>query len=119
MKGFWLDGKTSHQSVHLNPGRNYMAKVLAESPAKVSLTYTWEIMEESGAKSTGGDFELPPEKVPGLVAADTNGEAQIKAPAKPGAYRLFVYALDGHDKAAYANIPFYVDAKSSAVAKQP
>jgi hypothetical protein len=26
------------------------------------------------------------------------------------------YALDNHGKAAYANIPFYVDAKSAAAA---
>src|ERR1035437_993885 len=35
-----------------------------------------------------------------------SAEAQVKAPAKPGPYRLFVYALDGHGKAAYSNISF-------------
>jgi hypothetical protein len=33
----------------------------------------------------------------------------VQAPAKSGAYRLFVYALDGKGHAAHANIPFFVD----------
>ena len=120
LKGLWLDGKTSRQNVHLNPGQRYAAKVLAESPANnASLTYTWEIMEESGAQSTGGDFEARPRRLPGLVSSGTAGAAQVKAPAKPGAYRLFAYVLNGHGQAAYANIPFYVDAKTSSVASQP
>jgi len=64
------------------------------------------------AQSIGGDFESQPEDLPGLVSENSAGGAQINAPAKPGAYRLFVYALDNHGKGAYANIPFYVDTKS-------
>jgi hypothetical protein len=118
LKGLWLAGKTAWQNVHLQSGQNYPARVLAQSPAGSALAYAWEIMEESGAKSTGGDFESPPQSLPGLVSAGA-AEVQVKAPAKPGAYRLFVYARDGHDEAAYANIPFYVDAKAPAVAAQP
>jgi len=118
MKGLWLDGKTARQNIHLNAGQNYAAKVLTQSPADSSLRYSWEIMEESGAKTTGGDFESQPQRLPGLVS-EGGTEAQVKAPAKPGAYRLFVYVLDGHDQAAYANIPFYVDAKNATIAAQP
>ena len=76
-------------------------------------------MEESAAQSTGGDFESQPQRLRGLISPDTDGEARVTAPAKPGAYRLFVYVLDAHGKAtAYANIPFYVDA-NLAVAAQP
>ena len=73
-------------------------------------------MEESSAQTVGGDFEAQPADMPELVSANSIGGAQINAPTKPGAYRLFVYALDDHGKGAYANIPFYVDAKPSAVA---
>lgn len=119
LKGFWLDGKTAHQNVRLNPGQNYAAKVLAQSPANVPLTYSWEIMEESRTQSTGGDFERQPRRLPGLVAQGADGEAQVKAPAKSGAYRLFAYVFDGHGKAAYANIPFYVGGKAAKVASRP
>jgi hypothetical protein len=118
-KGLFLNGKTARQNVHLSPGLNYAARLLAESPANAPLTYSWEIMEESSAKSTGGDFEATPRRLPGLIAAGPGGTAQVKAPSKPGAYRLFAYALDGNGKAAYANIPFYVDAKSATAELQP
>jgi hypothetical protein len=118
IQGLWLDGKTAQQNVHLTSGQSYDAKVQAQSCVNTSLTYAWEIMEESAAQSTGGDFESQPQRLPGLASAGAPGEAQVKAPAKPGAYRLFAYVFDGHGKAAYANIPFYVDAKTSVEAEK-
>ncbi|MDB6124759.1 MAG: beta-galactosidase [Pedosphaera sp.] len=119
LKGFWLDEKTAGQNIRLAAGQGYAAKVLVQSPADSTLTYVWEIMEESGAQSVGGDSEHQPQRLPGLVSSKSPGMAQVKAPKKTGAYRLFVYALDGHGKAAYANIPFFVDAWTSPVtAKQ-
>ena len=114
-----LAGKTANQNVRLNSGQNYTAKVLAQSPSHAPLKYVWEIMEESAAQTTGGDFESRPQHFPELVSGVADGEAQIKAPTKPGAYRLFAYVLDGHGNAAHANIPFYVDQKNSTVASRP
>lgn len=118
MKGFWLDGKTAWQNIHLAAGQNYPVKILARSAVDAPLIYSLEIMPESDATSEGGDFEVRPQSLPGLVFPVTAGDGQVKAPAKPGAYRLFAYVRDHHDKAAYANIPFYVDAKTSAVAER-
>lgn len=117
LKGLWLAGKTSRQNIHLTADQTYESKVVAESPANERLTYSWQIMEESGAQSTGGDFESQPLSLPGLVDESATAQPRIKAPAKPGAYRLFVYVLDGHKKAAYANIPFYVDGKTATLAE--
>jgi hypothetical protein len=111
LQGFWLNGKTAWQNVHLSAGQNYPAKVLANSGARVPLTYSWEVMKESTAQSIGGDSETPPQKLPGLVVGGAGAGAQVLAPTKAGAYRLFVYILDSRGKAAYANIPFYVDEK--------
>jgi hypothetical protein len=119
LQGFWLGGKTAWQNIYLSAGQNYDAKVLAHSPNDAPLTYSWDVMEESTAKSVGGDFESRPQVLPGLVAKGAGAEAQITAPLKPGAYRLFVYALDNRGKAAYANIPFYVDTKIAVNIQQP
>lgn len=119
LKGLWLDEKTAEQNVRLSPGQNCTARVQAQTSAPGALIYSFEIMEESGAQSTGGDFESVPRRLPGLVSNGAAGEAQVKAPARPGAYRLFAYVSNGHGKAAYGNIPFYVDAKASSVASRP
>jgi hypothetical protein len=102
----------------LSPNHNYNARVLAQSPDNAPLDYSWDIMEESAAKSVGGDFESSPQRFPGLIPAGASANTAITTPSKPGAYRLFVYALDKHGKGAYANIPFYVDAKLAAVGMQ-
>ena len=119
LKGLRLDGKTAFQNVHLTSGQSYPAKVLAASTAGTVLTYSWEVLRESDASTTGGDFESRPARLPGLVTPADASETQVKAPQKPGAYRLFVYVFNGHDRAAYANIPFYVDAKSETAAARP
>lgn len=119
VKAFTLDGKAAQQNVRLKAGQTYPAKVLAQSLGNAPLRYSWEVMEESGAQSTGGDFEHAPPRLTGLVSGGESGEAQITAPTKPGAYRLFAYVLNGQGKAAHANIPFYVDTKTATVASQP
>jgi hypothetical protein len=67
-------------------------------------------MEESTETKIGGDAEAKPAHVEGLISNPTRSEINLKAPGKPGAYRLFAYAFDGQGHAAHANIPFYVDA---------
>ncbi len=118
LQGLWLAGKTAHENVHLSPGHNYPAKVLARPQDPSPLTYSWEIMPESAAQTTGGDFESKPERLPGLISEKNDGTADVKAPSKPGAYRLFAYIITGSRKAAYANIPFYVDPPASVTAER-
>lgn len=113
---FSLAGKRAQQNIHLFAGQNYGANVAAQSPNGDSLTYSWEILEESNAKTVGGDFEEDPQRLSGLIEQGHAAEMNFKAPAQPGAYRLFVYIHDGHQKAAYANIPFYVDVKTGPMA---
>jgi hypothetical protein len=108
LEGTWLDGKTAQQNVRLKTNETYTAKVSANDPDHDSLTYAWEILAESAATTTGGDFEAKPKAFPELITDSTQGEISLKAPATPGAYRLFVYVRDGKNHAAHANIPFYV-----------
>ena len=110
LEGAWLDGKTANQNVRLKAGQTYTAKTAASDPDQNPLTYRWEVMAESTERKIGGDAESKPAPVPGLIAAPAVSEISLQAPNQAGAYRLFVYAFDGHGHAAHANIPFYVDA---------
>jgi len=116
LQNFSLAGKTAPQNIHLFSGQDYAAAVQAQSFNGDSLTYSWEIREESSAKSIGGDAESEPQCLPGLIDQGDTANVDFKAPAKSGPYRLFVYVHDGHQKAAYANIPFYVDVKTGPMA---
>ena len=109
LEGVWLDGKTAQQNVHLKPGETYAAKAQVQDPDNDLLTCSWEVMEESTARTTGGDFETRPKTVDGLIDQPKKDQITLKAPTRAGAYRLFVYAFDGKGHAAHANIPFFVD----------
>lgn len=119
LKGLWLAGKTARENVRLQQaGQNYPAKVLVQPFDASPLNYSWEIMEESGAKTAGGDSESQPRRLPDLISKPADGMANVKAPAKPGAYRLFAYVVTANGKAAYANIPFLVEANADSPAQR-
>jgi hypothetical protein len=107
--GMWLDDKTANHNVHLKAGKTYEAKIKVSDPDKDPLTYLWEVLPESTDLKSGGDLESRPKSVPGLIADPKKAEISLAAPAKPGAYRLYVYVFDGKNHAAHANIPFFVD----------
>ena len=109
LTGAWLDGKTANQNVRLQSGQTYPAKVAASDPEGDALTYRWEVMEESTETKIGGDAESKPAHVAGVIDDPARSEISLKAPAKPGAYRLFAYVFDGQGHAAHVNIPFHVD----------
>ena len=85
------------------------AAVAATDPDGDSLTYRWQVMEESSATQTGGDLESVPEEIEGVFDDAGGAEVSLRTPETPGAYRLFVYVEDGEGHAAHANLPFYVE----------
>lgn len=105
---FQINNKKAVENVYLSPNTEYTARTVAFDPDNDKLTYRWELLPEATQLGEGGDFEPRPKTVEGLVKPDDKGNAVIKAPAIPGAYRLFVYITDGNNNVATANLPFYV-----------
>lgn len=105
---FTLNGKTAYENVTLASGKRYRAEAVLTDPEADALSYRWEILPESTDLGDGGDYEERPKAVTGLFVSQENGQLEMDTPP-PGAYRLFVYATDGHAHAATANIPFLVE----------
>ena len=103
-----LDSAAAHQNVELSAGEQYQAIVSSSDPDGDTLRYQWQVMQESQATQTGGDREVVPAEIPGLVVATGEGQAVVTAPMEPGASRLFVYVHDDKGHAGHANIPFQV-----------
>jgi len=108
LKVYHLNGHSAYENVQLTPGEPCEATVIVEDADNDELKYRWEIIPEvpENMQSDGGDFE----QRPGTVFVKETGKEQINftAPENPGQYRLFVYAFDGHNNAATANIPFII-----------
>ncbi len=90
------------------PGEPRQAQVAAEDAEKDPLTIRWEILAESRDRREGGDREKAPPDFSKCLETAGGPTASFKAPAEPGAYRLFVYVFDGKGHAATGNLPFQV-----------
>lgn len=108
LKKFSLDGKSAYDNVTLIPGKKYEAIVDVIDHENDNLKYCWEILPEvpENMQSDGGDFE---QRQPTIMKIDSdNPVLSFNAPDSPGEYRLFVYAFDGNNNGATANIPFII-----------
>ena len=108
MNSFSLAGKTMPDAVYLTAGEDYTALVSVHDADGDSLTARWELLPEATDLGQGGDKESRPQPITGLLKPASLEKAVLKAPAKSGAYRLFVYVSDQHNNVATANIPFFV-----------
>lgn len=104
-----LDHKTRYDNIYLLPGKEYLLEYSATDFEKDQLTVKCEILADvSEFWGQGGDFEHRPETLFKMEGLKYSGQLIIKTPEKTGPYRVFVYIFDGHNNAAYANVPFYV-----------
>jgi len=108
IKSFILDSKTAYDNVNLESEKTYEAFVEINDFENDPLNYKWEILPESTDLGDGGDYEERPKPVEANFKKTGEGKITFTAPKK-GVYRLFVYANDGFDHAATANIPFKVN----------
>jgi hypothetical protein len=103
-----LDQQVAFDNIFLDSGSQYQASVQVTDIENDKISYHWKIRPESTSQDVGGDAEYVPPVLAGLIDHQA-ASIELKAPKKPGAYRLFVYAFDGNDNAAHANIPFFVN----------
>ncbi len=109
-----IDGRRAVDSVTLAPGALHRAEVEVRVEDGRQLHYRWRVREESRATSIGGDPErLPPEVALRVAETASDGRLRFSAPATPGHYRLFVDVRDDAGRAAYANMPFRVEADAT------
>ncbi len=106
---FQLDQRKVTSNIYVKPGKSYPVLATVTDPDNDQLTYRYELLTEPTKVGEGGDYEERPKPVENTFANNSNkGSVTLKSPEKEGAYRLFVYAMDGHNNVATANIPFYV-----------
>jgi hypothetical protein len=103
---FKIEGKTAFENIKLKAGKPFSAEVFFTNHDVDSLTFTWEIIQESTNHGWGGDFEKRPETVFHEALAS---KIEINAPDTIGGYRLFVYVTDNYGNAGTANIPFLAE----------
>lgn len=102
-----IENYVRYQDIILATNRTYKARCFAADPDRDSLQFAWEIRPEASYASYAGQGEKEPMPLEGLIAKHS-GIISFKTPAKPGAYRLFVYAYDGKGHFSSANLPFLV-----------
>jgi hypothetical protein len=106
LDSFKIDNKTAFENIKVKASAKMNAQVFYSQFENDSLKFVWEIIPESNDLKWGGDKENRP---PTIFHVEGTSSMEIASPDTIGAYRLFVYVLDNHNKAATANIPFFVE----------
>lgn len=106
--GLRLNGLDARGDPTLTPGQMIRAEVDAAGNAAERLAFVWEVLEEPAVLSTGGAHEPHPPAF-GRRVQSRDPIFSLRAPATPGAYRLFVYVVGTSRGVGTANIPFLVE----------
>jgi hypothetical protein len=101
--------ESSARLARVQPGALLTAQAKVTDPEGDAWQAEWVVMAESLDRREGGDAEAEPQAFPELVLRAAGGKVEFKAPAKSGAYRLFLKVRDGQGGASADNFPFYVE----------
>jgi hypothetical protein len=100
---------SSARLARVAPRARLKATAVISDPENDACTAEWFVLEESTDIKEGGDREAEPPHVEGCVLSSANGTVDFLAPARPGAYRLFLVVRDGRGGASADNFPFFVE----------
>lgn len=108
------DGRAPERAGSFHTGEVLAASVAVNDPDGDPLQISWDLRPDvADNPKVGGDWEPSVEPIAGAIIAPGGGSphAQVRLPAQPGKYRLFVYAHDGRGNATTANMPLLVEAR--------
>lgn len=86
---------------------SFEANAEGSDPDGDSLVWEWAVLAEKKGHTPGQKVAMP-KFVPDTITKTSGGSVTVKAPSKPGIYRLHVWIKDGKGHAATANSPFEV-----------
>ena len=108
LNSFLLNGKTKYESIKVGKRKECFFTLDVSDFENDSLTFIYELMQESTDKKAGGDFEASMDALDYKIVSQSKNYIKIKAPSRSGAYRFYIYVSDNYNNVATANIPFYV-----------
>jgi len=103
-----LNEKGRNNNILVQASEHCICECAVNDPDNDTIRYRIEILEESSDKKEGGDYETKPPACPVRDLLFTGSGFEFSAPEKSGPYRLYIYALDGHNHVATINFPFFV-----------
>lgn len=103
----------------VDPGSELTAALTVTDPEGEPLRVEWRLQAEAERYLTQGDFQAEPPLQADAVIKQDDASATVRAPAKPGVYRLYATARDGNGGAAVGNLPLRVRGPSGTVPAAP
>lgn len=87
-------------------GKKFKVKADVKDREKDKMTFVWEVLKEATITATGGAYEPRPDRV-GQVRITRKPVLDFRFD-EPGAYRIYLYALDGTGYASATNLPVLI-----------
>ena len=92
----------------VDPGETVVLELAAHDPDDDSLIVQWQLLPEADAYITAGDYKPNPSPIKDSTIESDSKSVKIKAPSKPGYYRVYSLVGDGNGSVATANLAFQV-----------